>query len=70
MESTTVTNLDLGAKLKEVSDEAKALTEKIATDQERLKGLNKLARQYVNLIKAAEALEEQKPEVNKLKKFN
>ena len=55
-------NLDLIAKLKEVENERDALSDKIAIYQERLKALNKLGRQYANLIKAAEALEEQKPE--------
>ncbi len=65
METNTVPNLDLVQKLNGVSEEAKILAVKIVQDAERLKALNKLARQYVNLIKAAEALEEQKPSLPK-----
>ncbi len=60
METNTIPNLDLVQKLNGVSEEAKTLSAKIEQDSERLKALNKLARQYVNLIKAAEALEEHK----------
>jgi len=62
METNGKANLDLIQKLESVSKEAKELGEEIETKQERLKALNKLGRQYVALIKAAEALEEQKPE--------
>jgi len=49
--------MDLQEKLNAVRKEIEQLTHAIGEGETRLKALNKLARSYVNLIKAAEELE-------------